>query len=105
MLKQRIITALILAAIVIGVILQEDTLWTILLFSLGLLIATRELLQLTLKLHDWLVWILAAIFAVIFYFTAPLNPQIVFLQSAIATGVWILIAGGLMLYRHHGNQF
>ena len=73
------------------------------LFSLGLLIATRELLQLTLKLHDWLVWILAAIFAVIFYFTAPLNPQIVFLQSAIATGVWILIAGGLMLYRHHGN--
>ena len=49
MLRQRIITAVILALVVIGCILQEDTHWTRMLFALGLFAATRELIILTLK--------------------------------------------------------
>ena len=49
MLKQRIITAVILAIVVLGCILQEDTLWTHILFAVVLFAATRELIILTLK--------------------------------------------------------
>ena len=104
MLKQRIITALVLATVVIGVILLENTLWVSLLFTLGLLVATRELLKLTLQLPEVAVWVAAAIFASIFWISLEwINPDIVYLQSMIGSGLWILIAASLVFYRHHGN--
>ena len=104
MLKQRIITALVLATVVIGVILLENTLWVSLLFTLGLLVAARELLKLTLQLPEVAVWVAAVIFASIFWISLEwINPDIVYLQAMIGSGLWILIATSLVFYRHHGN--
>ena len=68
MLKQRIITAVILAIIVITAIMIEDSRWASLLVSTGIFFATRELLKLTLKLSETLVLILAFGFALLFWF-------------------------------------
>ena len=105
MLKQRIITAVILAFIVIGVIMIEDSRWVGLLFSLGLFFAARELLKLTLKIPAWVVSILALGFALLFWFSVGiLHPAIVQLQALIGAGTWILIAILLGFYRHHGDR-
>ena len=104
MLKQRIITAMILAAVVIGVILLKNTLWVSLLFTLGLMVATRELLQLTIRLHEAVVWVIALAFATIFWISLEwMNPQVIYLQSMIGSVLWILIAVSLAFYRHHGS--
>lgn len=104
MLKQRIITAVILATVVVGLILLENTLWVSLLFTLGLMIATRELLQLTLKLSQAAIWIMALAFATLFWVSLErMNPDMIYLQSMIGAVLWILIAASLVFYRHHGN--
>ena len=104
MLKQRVITALIMAAIVIGIILLENSLWVSLLFTLGLAVATRELLKLTLKIPGIATWIFALIFAAAFWYSLQwVNPQIIYLQSLIGTGLWMLIAASMVFYRHHGH--
>ena len=47
MLKQRILTALILAVVFVGCVLFTETRWVGLLFTIVLFAATRELLALT----------------------------------------------------------
>ena len=104
MLKQRIITAIILATIVISVIMVEDSRWVSALFALGLFFATRELLKLTLKITEWVVLTLAALFALLFWWSVDIvHPAIVQLQAMIGAGTWILIAILLKFYRHNGN--
>ena len=54
MLKQRIITGVILLAVVLGTILYADAFWVRLLFAAVLFAAARELLILTLKISNTL---------------------------------------------------
>ena len=104
MLRQRVITAVILAGIVITVIMIEDSRWAGLLFSLALFFATRELLKLTLQISEPLILILALGLALLFWLSVgSLPPAMVQLQSLLGAGIWILIAILLGFYRHHGN--
>jgi phosphatidate cytidylyltransferase len=104
MLKQRVITAVILAVVVIGCIMQEDTVWVRILFAVGLFAATRELLALTLKPAPLLGSLAAGVFVLLFWLSWPLiTPPLVYLQSLAGVAMWVLITIGMLFYRHHGN--
>ena len=104
MLRQRVITAVILASVVIGVILLEDSFWISLLFTFVLMLACREFIKLTLKIPEAAAVIAALGFAALFWFSLQrIDPQIIFLQSIFGAALWLLIACALVFYRHHGN--
>jgi len=104
MLKQRIITAVILAIVVLGCILQEDTQWTRILFAVGLFAATRELILLTLKPTPLVSSVAAMAFVLLYWWSLPLiSPPLVYLQSLAGVAMWVLITIGLFFYRHSGN--
>jgi phosphatidate cytidylyltransferase len=105
MLKQRIITALILAAVFIGTIVFAETRWVSLLFSLVLFAAAREMLALTLKPTMLPAAVVSALFAMLFWWSLTLvTPQLVYWQSLSGTLIWILIAIGFVFYRHQDNR-
>ena len=73
MLKQRIITALILAVVFIGGIYFLETRWVGLLFSLVLFAATREYLALTVKPPMPLAAVVSVGFALIFWWLSLIH--------------------------------
>lgn len=104
MLKQRIITAVILAIVVVGVILQQDTLWTRILFAVVLFTATRELIQLTLRPSPMIALVGSGLFVGLYWWSGSvMNLLLVSWQSMAGALLWILITFGLCFYRHNGN--
>ena len=104
MLRQRIITAVIMGLITLGCLLHEDPLWMRLLFTLLLLAASAELIMLTLRVGALPASVAASLFAALFWWSgALLGPSLVFLQSLAGAVLWALIAIGLLFYRHSGN--
>ncbi|MCP4390589.1 MAG: phosphatidate cytidylyltransferase [Gammaproteobacteria bacterium] len=105
MLKQRIITALILAVVFVGTIVFADTRWVSLLFSLVLFAAAREMLALTLKPSMMPAAIASAVFALLFWWSLTLiTPQLVYWQSLAGVIIWVLITIGFIFYRHQDNR-
>ena len=104
MLKQRILTALILAVVFVGCILFTETRWVGMLFALVLFVATRELLALTLRLPMPVMLVASAAFALLFWWSLSIaNPVLVQWQALAGLVFWLMIAVGLVFYRHHGN--
>ena len=104
MLKQRIITAIILALVVVGSILQTDTLWTRILFAVFLFAATRELILLTLRNASLAAMLGASLYVVLFWWSGSvINAALVYWQSLAGVVLWVLITLGLCFYRHSGN--
>lgn len=105
MLKQRIITALILAVVFIGTIVFAETRWVSLLFSLVLFVAAREMLALTLKPTMLPAAIVSTLFALLFWWSLTLmTPELIYWQSLAGVVIWVLIAIGLAIYRHQDNR-
>jgi phosphatidate cytidylyltransferase len=103
-LKQRILTALILAVVFVGCILFTETRWVGLLFTIVLFAATRELLALTLRLPLPVTLLVSAAFSLLFWWSLSIaNPVLVQWQALAGLVLWLLIAVGLVFYRHHGN--
>ncbi|MGB5328981.1 MAG: phosphatidate cytidylyltransferase, partial [Gammaproteobacteria bacterium] len=104
MLKQRIITGVILAVVVIGTILFADTFWTRILFAGVLFAATRELLALTIRAADLPALLISAVFVMLFWWSLALvNPLLIYWQSLAGLVLWILISFALLAYRYNGN--
>ena len=104
MLKQRILTGIILAVVVVTAALAEDVFWISLLLSAGLLFAAAELFKLMLKIPRWLILVLACGFALLFWLSINvLNSVVVQVQTLVGAGVWMVIALSLRFYRHHGQ--
>ena len=104
MLKQRVITAVILAVVVIGTILIPNTFWPSLLFTVVLFVAVLELLNLTVKIPDIARVFAAAGFAILFWFSLSLvNPMLLYWQSLAGVILWALITAGLLIYRFNGH--
>lgn len=104
MLKQRIITGLVLALVFVGSILYGSTLWVSILFACVLFAATRELLALTLQPREPVASIAAAGFVLLFWWSlSSITLQMQYWQALAGLGAWILIACGLPFYRHSGN--
>jgi phosphatidate cytidylyltransferase len=103
-LKQRIITGVILAVVVIGTILFADTFWTSILFAGVLFAATRELLALTIKAPDFPAVLVSALFVMLFWWSLTLvNPLLIYWQSLAGLALWVLITFALLAYRYSGN--
>jgi len=103
-LKQRIITGIVLAIVVIGTILILDSLWVIALFTVILFVATWELLKLTIKPPTLIAVIASGLFAMLFWWSLALvNPLLIYWQSLAGLVLWILITFGLIAYRHSGH--
>ncbi len=104
MLRQRIITGVILGVVVIGTILFADTLWSRILFAVVLFTASRELLILTIKMADIPAALVAALFVILFWGSLTVvNPLLIYWQSLAGLALWILISFGLLAYRYNGN--
>ena len=104
MLKQRIITAVILALVVVGSILQADSTWTRVLFTVVLFMATRELILLCLRTSQAPAIAGALVFAGLFWWSAAIyNVLLIHWQSLAGAVIWILIAIAMVFYRHSGN--
>jgi phosphatidate cytidylyltransferase len=104
MLKQRVITAVVLALIVVGCLLQQDSLWMRLLFAVLLFAATYELILLTLKTTRPLAIIGALPFIALFWWSGGyVNAALIYWQSLVGVILWVLISTGLCFYRHNGN--
>ncbi len=104
MLKQRIITALVLALVFAAVILQDNSLWVAGLFALVLFFAVRELLGLTLK-PAMLVSLLGSIgFVLLFCWSLTMpGEQLIFWQSLAGVVIWLLVTASLPFYRFSGH--
>ena len=104
MLKQRVITAVVLVLVVVGCLLQQDPFWSRLLFTVLLLAATYELVLLTLRSTPPLAVIGALPFAALFWWSGSyVNALLIYWQSLVGVILWVLISIGLCFYRHNGN--
>ena len=104
MLKQRVITAVVMALVVFACLVQEDPLWTRLLFTLLLFAATAELVMLALRAPAIPATAAATLFAMLFWWSGSLvTPGLVYWQSLAGVVLWLLISIGLCFYRHNGN--
>ena len=104
MLKQRIVTAIILAIVVVGSILQTDTLWTRILFAVFLFAATRELILLTLRTTSLVAVFGASLNVALYWWSGSvISAELVYWQSLLGVVMWALIVIGLCFYRHSGN--
>ncbi len=104
MLKQRIITAIILAIIVVGTILGLGSFYVSLLFATVLFFAFSETINLTLSQSHVVQW-LAALGLVALYFLAlpAMDIQLIAWHSYLGLLLWMLILLALTRYRHSGQ--
>jgi len=104
MLKQRIITAVILALVFVGSIIFGSPAWVSILFSIMLGAATYEMSGLTLKSTRLTAITIGIIFAVSFWwFANDLSIEILYYQSIIGGMLWIGIFAYMLVYQFSGN--
>ncbi len=104
MLRQRIITGLIIAAVVIGVDFFATHFWFNILIAAILLLASRELLLLTIKSNHLVTILLSTVFAAGFLFSIGLvNPSLIHWQALTGSMLWLAIALSLSFYRPNGK--
>jgi len=104
MLKQRVITALVLAITIVGSILLADNRWVVVLFSVILFAASYELLALTIKTGIAAGVFIAALIAVLFWISSDFSGiRVNFYQSYAGLLFWVAIFGFLTRYRFSGS--
>ena len=104
MLKQRVITALILASVFVSCVLFGGNFWVGILFSAMLFAAAREMAALTLRMAPAAEFAIAAAFALLFWYSrSALDPSIVERQTLAGLVAWGCIAVALGFYRHSGR--
>ncbi len=104
MLKQRIITAVILALIVIGTIFFLDPVFIQLFFALVLLVSMLELVNMTISRNKMIQWLLAVMVVALFlWFHPELGIRFLFYHSYIGLVIWCLILVFMMHYRFSGQ--
>jgi len=104
MLKQRVITAIVLASVFAGTILFADHEWVVVLIALVMFAACYEILALTLKPDFWPGMIGALICAILFWaFNESIDPRIIYYQSLAGVFIWVLVTGFMLLYQFSGK--
>ncbi len=104
MLKQRIITAILLAIVVIGSILYPGPLPLTALFTLALFAAMNELVFLTLTRRLSLRLLLAALVVALFLWSLPLvGIRVIWYHAYTGLLAWVLVLLLLRGYRHNGH--
>jgi len=94
MLKQRVITALALASVVIGSILLADHRWVVVLFAVVLFAASYELILLTIKPGLTVAVVIATMVASLFWVSSDsFGIRINFYQAYAGLLSWVAIFG------------
>lgn len=104
MLKQRVITAIVLALTVFAVLILGTSQWVAGLLAVILFLVTTEMLNLLLTIKRGIRWGVAIVFAVLFYFaTEFLNLRNVFYLNVASLLCWISILIYLFEYRQNAR--
>ena len=104
MLKQRVITAVILAIVVVGTILGLDTPYVTALFAFVLLVSMQEYINLTLTKLGLLQFLSGVIVVALFYLSLPhIDLQYMFYLSFLGLILWFLILLYLFQYQYSGQ--
>jgi phosphatidate cytidylyltransferase len=104
MLRQRIITAILLAIVVIGTIVFLDSRAIALLFAVALFFAMTELVALTLGNSRLLQAVVAAVFTALFLWSLPqVGIRVIWYHAYTGLLAWALILLLLRRYRHNGH--
>lgn len=104
MLKQRVITALAMASVIIGSILLADHRWVVGLFAVVLFAASYELILLTIKPRLAIAVVIATMVACLFWVSSGTSGiRVNFYQSYTGILLWVAIFGFLMRYRYSGH--
>jgi len=104
MLRQRIITAVLLAIVVIGTIVFLDSRAIAILFAVALFFATTELVALTLANNRLLQGAVAAVFTALFLWSLPqVGIRVIWYHAYTGLLCWMLILLLLRRYRHNGH--
>ena len=104
MLKQRVITGLLLGIIVIGSIFAPDTLYFLILLAVMLFVGTTELVSMTIGKQPALKIVLGLIMVALFVFSFPYSGiRFSFYHSFAGAFVWLAIPVLMTQYRYSGN--
>jgi len=104
MLKQRVITALVLAIAIVGSILLAEHRWVVGLFAVILFAASYELLALTIKTGLVAGVVIAALVVLLFWISSESSGiRVNFYQSYAGLVFWVAILGFLTRYRFSGS--
>ncbi len=104
MLKQRIITALVLAILFGGTILFAEPDWVVVLFAMALFVAGYELQTLTINPGTPAGLAMATGIALLFWFSAEsVGIRVNFYQSLTGLVIWVAILGFLVSYQFSGQ--
>jgi phosphatidate cytidylyltransferase len=104
MLKQRVITAIVLASVFTGTVLFADHEWVIVMIAVMTFAACYEILALTLKPGFWPGMIGALVYAILFWaVNESIDSRIIYYQSLVGVFTWIMISGYLFFYQFSGK--
>jgi phosphatidate cytidylyltransferase len=104
MLKQRVLTAIPLALVVLGTIVYLDTQYASYLFGLILFVSMIELANLVAIQSKIMQWSLAALMLLGFFLLLPqMGIRALFYQSYLGLLLWLVILLSMMQYRFSGQ--
>ncbi len=104
MLKQRVITAVILAIVVVGTILGLSSFYVSLLFAVVLFFAISEAINLTLSQSHVVQWLTALGMIALYFIALPhMGIRLIAWHSYVGLIVWMFILLALTRYRHSGH--
>lgn len=104
MLKQRIITAIILALVVVGTILGLETEYVAALFAVVLLISMQEYINLTISKSKPVQWLSGAVLVVLFYLALPhVGINYMAYLSYLGLMMWVFILLFMVRYQFSGK--
>lgn len=104
MLKQRIISAIIMAIVVVGTIFFLDTRYVSVLFAFIMLVSMLELVNLTISRNKMTQWVIACITVGLFFVLLPeLGTGVINFYSYLGLFLWLVIILILFNYRFSGD--
>lgn len=104
MLKQRVITAIVLALVVVSTILLLDSSYVSMLFAAIMFIAMLELVNMTLGQNRAARWIVAIILLALFFLSLPeMGIRALFYHSFVGVILWMLILLYMLSYKYSGQ--
>jgi phosphatidate cytidylyltransferase len=104
MLKQRILTAIVMALVLVATIVFTGNAGASILFALALFVAARELFALTTKSENTLCILIAILFASLFWiFNLKSGIRVNFYFSFVGSLLWVGILGYMVRYKFSGQ--
>lgn len=104
MLKQRVITAIALALVVVSTILLLDSFYVSIMFAIIMFVSMLELVNMTLGQNKAVQWIVGIIMLGLFFLSLPdMGIRALFYHSFTGLILWFLVLLYMLSYRYSGQ--